>query len=89
MSMNLQVKAVADVTFKNGKKAVVTEKFDDLWQTPTEVTKKALQSKDPLKVYTKWVNEYAVPNSLKREHLRELEEWMLDYSDWEIVWFEL
>ena len=56
MSMNVFLVAKQDAVLANGKK-FVHEVGIDLWQTPTKITKKIINSSDPLKVYTEWVKE--------------------------------
>ena len=55
MSMNLHVNCEREVTVvKTGKLSKQTIRFD-LWQTPTEITKKAIRGTDPKAVYIEWV----------------------------------
>lgn len=55
MSMNLYVEASREViVVKTGKKEIETCEYE-LWQTPTNVTRKALARDNPIEVYRKWV----------------------------------
>ncbi len=58
MSMNIYITASRKVTFKkkDGKRggSIQTVKFN-AWQTPTEVTRSILSSKDPKAAYIEWI----------------------------------
>lgn len=90
MSMNLYVCAKMDAVLANGKSKVIIESFE-LWQTPTKATRECLNSADPKTAYANWVKSLwmADRDSFADEHIRELEEWLKEYSDWKIEWYEM
>jgi hypothetical protein len=87
MSMNIYLKAELVGEFKTKNKSFskkVQENFDCI-QTPTEVTKRILQSENKYEEYKKFLTERGVQNN----HLKELDKFLSDYSDWDLVWYEL
>lgn len=65
MSMNLYVERSRNATaiVKGKQKRFVDRSSFNLWQTPTEVTRRLLQEKDTLSAYCDWVRS----NSKDRE----------------------
>lgn len=84
MSMNLGVDAVVTVLFPNNKKKKIRETFN-LWQTPTEVTKRILDSDDFLCEYSTWVDSFDC--GMGDEHIDDLKTWLKDHEDWKIEWY--
>lgn len=57
MSTNLHVRGIRDITVnKTGEQSIQIIDFR-LWQTPTKVTHKILESDDHLQAYIDWMNE--------------------------------
>ena len=67
MSMNLYVERSRNATavVKGKKKRFVDRSSFNLWQTPTEVTRRLLQEKDTLAAYCDWVLSSSVEYELK------------------------
>ena len=84
MLMNLGVDAVVTVLFPNNKKKKIREKFN-LWQTPTEVTKRIPDSNDFLYEYSKWISNFDC--GMGDEHIEDLKTWLKDHEDWKIEWY--
>lgn len=79
MSMNLFLEAtITLLNPKTNKKVKITEDID-LWQTPTFVTKAAIRSSDPFKVYKDWV--LSLGHEDNHYHLNEIEERINKYKN--------
>lgn len=95
MSMNLHLEASIEAFSKIGKHTL--RHTFDLWQTPTQVTKKAIRGGHPKDVYIEWLNELQTKDivdveSLKnrvKHHIEELNNWLIMHKQWNIEWFEL
>lgn len=82
MSMNLYVKATRTVSLKQGnkknKKETQRTSFG-LWQTPTDITLKCLNSNNCVENYIQWVLESS--NSFAAKHVEGLNIWIKERED--------
>ena len=88
MSMNLTLTAYRDVVVvKTGEKTKQTERIE-LWQTPTQVTHRILESKDPKQAYFDWVRSICGEEDYCNQELKNLQEEMecLERLGYEFEW---
>jgi len=55
MSINIGFVAEREIITPAGVKDIQRLYIDGVWQTPTEVTKRIYQSRNPIRVYVSWV----------------------------------
>ena len=105
MSMNLFVERTrpATVTVKGMKKQIVDRSSFNLWQTPTEVTRRILRESDKPRAYCEWVRscEWVCScewgrscgscDSINEEHIQEFLEWIRESEeeDFSIEFYEV
>lgn len=88
MSMNLHVDGRQKAVLDSGKEIEIVKRFD-LYQTPTEITDKAMKG-NPLEVYCDWVMEtWGTEESVG--HLERLKEWIktMENDGYVIDFFEM
>lgn len=71
--MNLYVKATQKAILASGKETEIVKRFE-LYQTPTEITYKAIRG-NPLEVYCNWVMKTWGTES-STQQLEDLKEWI-------------
>jgi hypothetical protein len=82
MSINLHL--FAKYQLKSGR---MTGMEFNLWQTPTNVTARIVDSSDIRKAYGEWCAEICDDSVSVAEHLRELDQWIEVWKeDATIVW---
>lgn len=86
MSLNAYVTATITVEIGGGDRDYLSADFD-LWQTPTRVTERILDSDDPVTEYEKWVKTLKNPEG--KEHVQELKRWLSRRKEegWEVEWY--
>lgn len=86
MSLNVYVTATIAVEIGGGGWERRSADFD-LWQTPTRVTERILDSDDPIAEYEKWVETLKNPDG--KEHVQELKRWLSRRKEegWKIEWY--
>ena len=93
MSMNLFVERTrpATVTVKGMKKQIVDRSSFNLWQTPTEVTRRILRESDKPMAYCEWVRSCGSCDSINEEHIQEFLEWIRESEeeDFSIEFYEV
>ena len=58
MSTNIHFEAHRDIlVIKTGKQEIQSARFKEVWQTPTDVTRKIMKAKDHFQAYRDWVME--------------------------------
>ena len=102
MSYNIKLEAELKGTFtsEDGKVKFpyVSRKSFVCYQTPTKVTKKILNSSNPAEAYKECVmdlpekyqgivNEYSLLIAISQEHIEELDRFLKDYEDYNILWY--
>lgn len=85
MSMNLILEANCECILKLKSRDSVSKKIEKfkLWQTPTNITYKALRE-NPYEVYKEWV--LSVTEEIDHEHIEELDSWLEQHKEWNIEW---
>ena len=83
MSTNLHIFAErrGTITWEDGTvEPYLAREKAPLWQTPTELTWKIMESDNPLEVYKQWVAAYDDDD----EHVQDLDAWLAKHADWAI-----
>lgn len=89
MSMNLYVDARQKAILDSGKETEIVKRVE-LYQTPTEITYKAIRG-NPLEVYCNWVMKTWGGTESSTKHLEDLKEWIktMENEGYVVEFFEM